>query len=112
MIEPARRPIRNVFFDEYEVIEVISETRLSTIYKAKSHLNPGKFFAIKIMGFIFKKPAKILKKEADILDELRECPYIVKSRGFRQTEEGLSYLVMDYIKGKHPLKGSSMGYSK
>ncbi len=112
MTELAKRPIRSMYFDEYEVVEIISETRLSTIYKAKSHLYHNKFFAIKIVGIIFKKPAEILKKEAEILDELRECPYIVTSRGFRQTEDGIPYLVMDYIDGKHPLKGASTGYSK
>ena len=106
------RSIRNVYFDEYEAMEIISETRLSTIYKARSPYSSGELFAIKVIGVTFANPAEILKKEANILKDLQGCPYIVKSRGFRKTEDGIPYLIMGYVDGIHPLIVPSTENSK
>ncbi len=92
--------IGKILGDRYELIEKIGEGGMAEVYKAKCH-KLNRFNAIKILKKEFSTNQEIVdrfKREATAIANLNDNNIIgVLDVG---TQDGINYIVMEYVKGK------------
>ena len=94
------RLVGKVVGGHYQILSYLGEGGMSRIYKAK-HLHLNKEVAIKFLAVGRQFDAKSIarfQKEANAASELQH-PSICSTREFGVDENGIPYLVMDYVEG-------------
>jgi serine/threonine protein kinase len=94
------RLLGKVVGGHYQILAYVGEGGMSRIYKAK-HLHLNKDVAIKFLAVGRQFDAKAIarfQKEANAASELQH-PSICSTREFGVDENGIPYLVMDYVEG-------------
>lgn len=92
--------VGSVLADRYEIIELLSEGGMGKVYKAK-HLLMKRIVAIKMLHPNIVASATMLKRfqqEAQATSTLNH-PNLLTVFDFGVTQNGLAYLVMDYLEG-------------
>lgn len=93
-------PVGRMFSDRYQVLSLVGEGGMGLVYKAK-HVLMQRHVAIKILRNELKSNSVLLsrfKQEAQAVSKLKH-PNIVSVYDFGVTEQGLPFLVMDYLDG-------------
>lgn len=103
-IDAAARPDNlsgKTLAQKYEIIELLGEGGMSVVYRAR-HTAIDKTVAVKILHMHLAKDDVSLrrfKQEAQASSSLTH-PGIVSVHDYGESEDGMPYLVMDYIEGK------------
>ncbi|MBY0360099.1 MAG: protein kinase [Candidatus Obscuribacterales bacterium] len=93
--------IDQILDGKYLILSILGSGAKGTVYKAR-HLTMDSFVAIKILHrhLLQDKTSQIrFKREAMITSQLLD-PYIVRINSFSVTDDGVFYLVMEYLQGK------------
>ncbi len=93
--------IGTVIADKYELLSVLGVGGMSTIYKAK-HKYMGRITAVKLLHSYLGTDASMFQRfqyEAKAASNLNH-PNVVTVHDFGVTDDGRSYLVMDYLEGE------------
>lgn len=92
--------VGQVLNERYEIVEVIGSGGMATVYKASCRLL-NRFVAIKVLKSSLKSDSEIIEKfnrEARAVAALSHNN-IVSVYDVGETDEGLSYIVMEYVDG-------------
>ena len=97
-------PLIGATLDRYKIVDVIGQGAYGCVYRAL-HSTLQTEFAVKVLfGDLGSNPTFIARfsREAQAASRIRSS-HVVSVIDFATTPEGLSYLVMDYVKGGIPL---------
>lgn len=101
LIESSIDPLIGRQFDRYTIVEPIGAGGMATVYRA-SHAHLDRSFAIKVLHgqlAMDKTIAKRFQREAKALSRIKHNN-VVSIADFGVTEEGLLFMVMEYLEGR------------
>ncbi|HYU15262.1 MAG TPA: protein kinase [Candidatus Acidoferrum sp.] len=93
--------IGHLLADRYVIEELLGEGGMGRVYRAR-HMRMSRRFAVKVLFGDMAADAKArtrFSREAEAVSRLNH-PNVLSVVDFGETEEGLLYLVMDYIEGR------------
>jgi len=93
--------IGHLLADRYVIEELLGEGGMGRVYRAR-HMRMSRRFAVKVLFGDMAADAKArtrFSREAEAVSRL-DHPNVLSVVDFGETEEGLLYLVMDYIEGR------------
>jgi serine/threonine protein kinase/DNA-binding NarL/FixJ family response regulator len=95
----ADQRVGTIFADRYEIHSVLGRSAMSVVYKAK-HKFMGTWVSVKTLGTRVSSPNHLrrFRQEAELANSLRH-PNLLGVNDFGITDEGIAYLVMDYLDG-------------
>ena len=94
--------VGHILVDTYRIERLIAEGGMGSVYEA-SHLRVPKRFAVKFLNvqLVDKSEALVrFRREAEIIATL-DHPNIVNLFDYNVTEDGIPYIVLEYLDGEH-----------